>query len=66
MFLWGVGMHGVRNQKIGSNETSSQVYGGVWQCFGCGEKGTYVAQCLKASPQVLFFLWGYWTCVITM
>ena len=31
---------------------------GIGRCFGCGEAGLYVGQCLKASPRKCFFSCG--------
>ena len=39
---------------------------GRGKCFGCGEEGHYVGQCLKVSPRKCFFLQGNWTFVITV
>ena len=54
-----LGMHGVRTGKNGFKERREGWCGeGRGRCFGCGEEGLYVGQCLKASPRKCFFSCG--------
>ena len=39
---------------------------GRGQCFGCGEEGHYVAQCLKASPRKCFLAGKFDICYYTV
>ena len=45
-------MHGVRTGFKGEGWVG--VGRGKGRCFGCGEEGHYVGQCLKASPRKCF------------